>query len=323
MKKVMFLFSCAMLLLVAVAPRAAQQGRGGGPGAAPAAAAKQQPNGTLTPKPLDPGRPWGWAVKAFMDDPNRKLYNTAKAKLLSGKQIYGHSISKFDTKAYCEQAPHNDYTWFEMQHSTLWFADIEKMIQACPRVGATPMLRIPEATEGIIQHAVDLGVLGIIVPSVDDAAEALTAAKFARFPPIGRRNVSNSGPTVGMWTPVVPPGSTFRKSMNDNMLVILMIETVEGVNNALEIASTPGLDVVILGNSDLTSFSGFPQTDDRYQDLLTKVRDATYLAGKYWGNAGFQFATGNRLSPDSRFHQNGPSKVGFVPPARAGGPPAQ
>jgi hypothetical protein len=101
-----------------------------------------------------------------------------------------------------------------------------------------------------------------------------------------------------------------------------MIETVEGVNNAYEIASTPGLDVVILGNSDLESFSGWARTDDRYQDPLTKVRDATYLAGKHWGNAGFQFATGNRLSPDSRFHQNGQSKDGFVPPARTGGPPA-
>jgi hypothetical protein len=66
--------------------------------------------------------------------------------------------------------------------------------------------------------------------------------------------------------------------------------------------------------------SGYQRTDDRYQDLLTKVRDATYLTGKYWGNAGFQFATGNRLSPDSLFHQNGPSKDGFVPPARAAGP---
>ena len=42
-----------------------------------------------------------------------------------------------------------------------------------------------------------------------------------------------------------------------------MIETVEGVDNAYEIAAMPGIDVVILGNSDLTSFSGFPQTDDR------------------------------------------------------------
>ena len=84
-----------------------------------------------------------------------------------------------------------------------------------------------------------------------------------------------------------------------------MIETPEGVDNAYEIASTPGIDVVILGNSDLTSFSGFPQTSDQYQDLLTRVRDATYKAGKYWGNAGQQFATGNRLSQDSRFHQNG------------------
>jgi len=101
-----------------------------------------------------------------------------------------------------------------------------------------------------------------------------------------------------------------------------MIETVEGVDNAYEIAAMPGIDVVILGNSDLESFSGLSRSDDRYQDLLTKVRDATYKAGKYWGNAGFQFATGNRLSPDSRFHQNGPSKDGWVPPARTGGAPA-
>ena len=311
MKNAVFLLPCLLLTLVIAEPRA-QQGRGSGPAAAPSARA--QPNGTLTPKPLDPGRPWGWAVKAFMDDPNRKLYNTAKAKLLSGQQVYGHSISKFDTKAYCEQAPHYDYTWFEMQHSTLWFADIEKMIAACPRAGATPMLRIPEATEGIIQHAVDLGVLGIIVPSVDDAAEALSAAKFARFPPAGRRNVSNSGPTVGLWTPVVPPGSTFRQSMNDNMIVILMIETVEGVNNALEIASQPGVDVVIQGNSDLASFSGFEASDDRYQDLLTRIRDKVYQAGKYWGNAAFGYGKGNRLSPDSRFHQNGPSNDGWKRP---------
>jgi hypothetical protein len=95
-----------------------------------------------------------------------------------------------------------------------------------------------------------------------------------------------------------------------------MIETPEGVANAYEIASTPGIDVVIMGNSDLTSFSGFAQTDDHYEDLLVRTRDATYKAGKYWGNAGQQFATGNKLSPDSRFHQNGPSNDGWVPPAR-------
>src|ERR1043166_9323515 len=48
-----------------------------------------------------------------------KLYNSAKQKLLDGKQINGHTISRFDPKAYCEAAPHYDFTWFEMQHSTM------------------------------------------------------------------------------------------------------------------------------------------------------------------------------------------------------------
>ena len=49
----------------------------------------------------------------------------------------------------------------------------------------------------------------------------------------------------------MPQGSNFRQTINDNMLVVVMIETVEGVNNALEIASQPGVDVVIQGNNDL------------------------------------------------------------------------
>ena len=92
------------------------------------------------------------------------------------------------------------------------------------------------------------------------------------------------------------------------------------MDNSYEIASTPGIDVVILGNSDITNFTGFAQSDDRYQDLLTKVRNSTYMAGKFWGNAGQQFSTGNRLSADSRFHQNGRSRDGFVPPARGAAP---
>ena len=49
-----------------------------------------------------------------------------------------------------------------------------------------------------------------------------------------------------------------------------MIETPTGVANAYDIASVPGVDVVIIGNNDLSSFSGFPQTDDRYQKLMNE-----------------------------------------------------
>ncbi len=53
--------------------------------------------------------------------PGPPLYNTAKRKLLEGKQVFSFTQSKFDIAGYCEKAKHYDYTWFEMQHSTLEF----------------------------------------------------------------------------------------------------------------------------------------------------------------------------------------------------------
>src|ERR1700758_5081777 len=64
------------------------------------------------------------------------LYNTAKQKLLEGKQVFSYTQSKFDIAGNCEAAKHYDYTWYEMQHSTLEFKDVEAMIAACPHAGA-------------------------------------------------------------------------------------------------------------------------------------------------------------------------------------------
>ena len=275
-----------------------QAGPGHGPNGAP---------GKATPTPVDPGRPWGWAVRAFMDDPNQMLYNTTKQKLLQGKQVFSQTITRLDVEGYCKGAASYDFSRFEMQHTTLKFEDVEKMIAACPRAAATPILRIPDATETNIQHAVDLGVLGIIVPTVDDALEARQAAMFARFPPIARRS-TGGGQAGSIWGPIIPKPRTFRQTINDNMLVIVMIETQEGVKNALEIASQPGVDVVIIGNADFESFSGFPPESPGYLDLQTRVRNATYLAGKYWGNANPGFSVGNALAADSRFHLGVPPK---------------
>ena len=318
MKRSLFVGVILVALALVALPRAQQgrsggQGRGGGQGQAPAAAAPfQHAKGTLTPIPIDPERPWGWATKAYMENPHRKLYNKAKAKLLSGQQVFSFTQSSFNPEQYCQYAPHYDFVWFEMQHSTLWFDKVQQMMAACPVTGATPMIRMPDGLEANMQKAYDLGVLGTIVPTVNDVFQALSVGRYSHFPPQGRRSQGGSN----VWNTFLNPGETYRDSINDNVLSVVMIETPEGVANALEIARTPGIDVVIMGNSDLTSFSGYAQTSDQYEDLLTRTRDAVYKAGKYWGNAGQQFSSGNKLSVDSRFHQNGKSNDGWVPPAR-------
>jgi 2-keto-3-deoxy-L-rhamnonate aldolase RhmA len=241
------------------------------------------------------------------------LYNTAKQKLLDGKQVFSFTQSTFDIDGYCEKAKHYDFTWFEMQHSTLEFKDIEKMIAACPRAGATPMIRLPDAQEWHIQHTTDIGALGVIVPTVDDVDRAREGSKWAHFPPFGRRSMG-AGQAPSLWG---INGINYRQTFNDNVLVVVMIETPTGVANAYDIASVPGVDVVIIGNNDLSSFSGFSQTDDRYHQLVQKVHDDTLRAGKIFGQANAMYATGP-YSKDGYFFQNGPSNDGWKPPAAKG-----
>ena len=104
------------------------------------------------------------------------------------------------------------------------------------------------------------------------------------------------------------------------MLVTVMIETLEGVANAEEIAATHGVDVLLVGNNDLSSFSGWSQNDPRYQDALVKVHDAALKYGKYFGNAGAQYLNNYVLSGDTRMVQNGPARDGWTPPGRGRGP---
>src|ERR1051326_7164346 len=147
-----------------------------------------------------------------------KLYNTAKQKLLDGKQVFSFTQSRFDIAGYCESAKHYDFVWFEMQHSTLEFKDVEAMIAACPHAGATPMIRLPDAQEWHIQHSTDIGALGVIIPTVDDVDRAREGAKWARYPPVARRS-SGAGQAGQIWG---VGGVNYRQTINDNMLVVVM-----------------------------------------------------------------------------------------------------
>jgi len=179
------------------------------------------------------------------------------------------------------------------------------------------MIRLPDAQEWHIQHATDIGALGVIIPTVDDVDRAREAAKWARYPPVARRS-SGQGQAASIWG---INGTNYRQTINNNMLVVIMIETPTGVANAFDIASVPGVDVVITGNNDLSSFSGYSQTDDRYHELVKKVHDDTLRAGKIFGQAAATYATGP-YSYGALFFQNGPSNDGYVPPAVRGRGPA-
>lgn len=219
-----------------------------------------------------------------------KIYNTAKQKLAAGKQIVGATIMSPDPNIYCAMANAGyDFLWIEMQHSPLTYGDVAKMIWACRGAAAMPFIRVPDATESDIQKATDIGALGIIVPTVDTVEKAEAAVKWSKYPPQGRRS-QGSGQYGALY------GSDYRQTINDNMMVVIMIETPTGVDNAEKIASVPGIDVIFAASTDLGNFSGLKQGDPGYETMVKRIHDVT-LAHKValggpqaWKNrAGFTF----------------------------------
>ena len=222
-----------------------------------------------------------------------RMYNTAKKKLMEGKPIVGITISSPDPNIYCAAANSGfDYTWIEMQHSPLTYSDVAKMIWACRGASAMPFIRVPDATESEIQKATDIGALGIIMPTVDTVEKAQNTVKWAKYPPQGRRSMGG-GQYGALW------GSDYRQTINDNMLVVIMIETPLGVANAKEIAAVPGVDVIFAASTDLGNFSGTKQGEPKYEEMVTTIHDTVLNAGLKlggplaWKNrAGFSFFQG-------------------------------
>jgi 2-keto-3-deoxy-L-rhamnonate aldolase RhmA len=218
---------------------------------------------------------WMTYGKAQMRDQKAptRLYNTAKKKLMEGKQIVGATVFSPDPNIYCALANAGyDFLWIEMQHSPLSYEDVARMIWACRGTAAMPFIRVPDATESDIQKATDIGAVGIIVPTVDTVEKAQAAVKWSKYPPEGRRSQGN-GQYGALW------GNDYRQTANENMVVVIMIETPIGVENAEKIAAVPGIDVIFAASTDLANFSGHRQGDKEYESLVTRIHDVTLQHG--------------------------------------------
>jgi 2-keto-3-deoxy-L-rhamnonate aldolase RhmA len=207
-----------------------------------------------------------------------ETWNPVKQKLRNGEPVIGGTIRSPDPRTYCEMAAAGyDFTWTEMQHEAMSWEQLSRMWLTCPGP-AVPGVRIAHESEGNVQMPADMGALVIVVPTVDTVEEARRAVDWTYFPPMGRRS-NGGGQAFGaeMWGQV--PGG-YRETWNENVVLILMIETLEGVQNAREIAAVPGVDALFAASGDLGNFSGYQEGDAEYEMLVTEVVEAARSAGK-------------------------------------------
>lgn len=210
------------------------------------------------------------------DGEQAQIWNPAKQKLLDGGPMIGGTVRATDPRTYCAMAAAGyDFIWVEMQHEATSWEQVARFWRTCPGPAA-PGARVAYADEREIQHATDMGAAVIVVPTVDTVEEAQEAVNWTYFPPIGRRSAGGGQGSGEIWNNV--PGG-YRQTWNDNVVLVLMIETLEGVENAREIAKIPGVTALFAASGDLGNFSGYGEGDAEYEALITEIAEASEAAG--------------------------------------------
>src|SRR5207302_7458825 len=227
---------------------------------------------------LDPAT---WKYGPVYDAPkDAEIWNPVMIKMMKGEKVTGGTVFSTDTPAtYCAMANAGyDFIWTEMQHDARDWDAVGRMWKACPHAKAVPGVRVAYADEREIQHAMDAGALVIVIPTVRTVEEGKAGRDWTYFPPLGKRSLgAGQAYSAAFWGSV--PGG-YRNTINDNVVLIEMIETVGGAGQAREIAAIPGVDAVFAASSDLGNFSGYKQGDPDYERLINVVHDAALAAGK-------------------------------------------
>jgi len=147
-----------------------------------------------------------------------------------------------------------DFVWIDMEHSTVNFETVEHLCRAADAVGMEALVRVPDQSPAAIQRVLEAGAGIVNVPQVEDRAAAEAVVRAARFGPLGDRGFTSSSRGI-RYGVRGKPKDKFALA-NERVMVMVQIESARGVENAAEICSVPGLDVVFIGHGDLSQSLG-------------------------------------------------------------------
>jgi 4-hydroxy-2-oxoheptanedioate aldolase len=200
------------------------------------------------------------------------------ARLRGRERIVGY-WSVIDSPVSTEWLAHVgwDYIALDLQHGLIGYSGMVAGLTAIDASGSTVgMIRVESNDPTPIGRALDAGAAGVIVPLVNTAEEAARAVAAATYPPVGVRSY---GPMRSQLRIGPTPADA-----NRDTVVVVMIETPQGLANVEEICAVPGLDGVYVGPSDLRLAVGGahpndPTVDDEFEAAVARVREAAAAAG--------------------------------------------
>jgi 4-hydroxy-2-oxoheptanedioate aldolase len=212
--------------------------------------------------------------------------NRAIEKLQNGEAVVGAIMYDFSLYAARQFGSSDlDYIIMDMEHQALDFERLQAFFlgmtdraalarQGNLQVRVPPLVRIPtygrDLSEFIVKQVLDMGAFGIMYPAIETKEEAELAVRAARYPPrrespySGPRGIRGNGnmPAAWFWglsrAEYSRRADTWPVNPQGEMLLLLQIETVEGVRNIDEILSVPGIGVAFVGPNDLAQSLGVP-----------------------------------------------------------------
>jgi len=194
--------------------------------------------------------------------------NAIKDSIKSSRTVVGTTVAPNVDASVLADAGF-DFLLFDTQHSLWEIKQLGAPIQTMRGRKAAPLVRVAANEAHQICFALDAGARGVVVPMVNTRAEAEAVVRACRYFPQGNR--SNAG-VRGEWGEF----KTYRDYMdgvNDELVIVPMIETNQALENLDAIASVPGVDVLLIGPSDLSIELGVPldYQCDIYQRALDKI----------------------------------------------------
>ncbi|WP_419904211.1 HpcH/HpaI aldolase family protein [Kiloniella sp.] len=176
----------------------------------------------------------------------------------------------------------NDCLMVDLEHGPGSVLDAIVQMQAARAYGPKVFVRVSHNSYSEIKRVLDAGADGVMVPSISSACEARDVVKACLYAPKGKRGVAS---TIVRGADYGVRAMEYLETFNDEVMIICQIEDAEGVENAAEIASTDGVDMIFIGLSDLSADLGFPgQTDHPVVlEAIQKIELAVKKAGKLLG----------------------------------------
>jgi len=208
--------------------------------------------------------------------------NTFKQRLQSGKAQIGLWLGLADP--YCAELAANagfDWLLIDGEHAPNDVRSLLGQLQAVAPYSGQPVIRPVIGDTALIKQVLDLGAQTLLVPMVESAGQARELVRAMHYPPSGIRGVGSALARASRWNSI--PG--YLDKADEQMCLLVQIESREGLANLDAIAAVEGVDGVFIGPADLSASMGFrgnpghPQVQAAIEDAIARIRQAGKAAG--------------------------------------------